>query len=302
MKAALALLLTSAASILGGASAQNCTICGGNATDDFERPDASYEGISCAELQESIMNITNSTECDDVFASSLWSWIDVPSWCGCPNVDAPDTCQICGDDEVLGFPNEIVPWDDEDLEYSCSDAVDMARHVPDSTMCTDSVATTDVKETCCRPKGFLCPICPLSDTPFDTTAQYEGFTCGQLQAETEFLNTDECTDYFNAGDKSWLEWGSLCKCEGYNPAPKCTLCGEGMMVVNPEATAWENDVYTCAEADKLARHVSSLVVCADEFQTDDALAACCGPDPNSAAAVHGKESAMMVVVFIYNEI
>lgn len=263
-------------------SAQNCTVCG-TTNNSFTKPNAAYDGVTCAELQSSIGNITNATECAAQFQIPKWEWLDVPSWCGCEGVVAPETCKICEDDEVFGFPDAIVPWDDEALEYTCAQAVALARHVPDSNTCSAVVATTAAKETCCRPKGALCSVCPIPNAPFQNTAQYQGFTCGMLETDIESLTTDQCSEYFEDSTVSWLNWDSFCGCDGSAAPARCSLCGEGMMVVNPDANApWEDEVdtFTCAQADELASHVVDNTVCADEVQTAAVIDACCGPAPD----------------------
>jgi hypothetical protein len=280
-------------------TAQNCTVCGISQDVVFTNPNAMYDTVTCAELQSSVADIANATECEAQFSTPRWAWIDVPSWCGCEAVTAPETCKICEDDEILGFPNAIVPWDDESEEYTCSQAVELARHVSDPTICSTVVATTEVKETCCRPKGVLCSVCPIPNTPYQAAAQYQGFSCGMLDQEIESLTTDQCTEYFNEDEASWLNWESFCGCDGYAAPKICSLCGAGMMVVNPDVTApWEDEVdtFTCAEANELAGHVVDFTVCADEVQTDAVKTACCGPSTDGSGAFDKIVSVMGAIV------
>jgi hypothetical protein len=285
MKLFLTLVLCSLLAL--AVTAQNCTVCG-TSENVFTNPNAKYDTVTCAALQSSVADIAaNATECEAQFSTDRWEWLDVPSWCGCEDATASETCNICDDDEVFGFPNAIVPWEDEPEEYTCSEAVELARHLSDPTICSTLVATAAVKATCCRPKGVLCSVCPIPNTPYQAAAQYRGFSCEMLGQDIELLTTDQCTEYFSADSTYWMNWESFCGCDGYTAPKLCNLCGDGMKVVNPDAIApWEDEVdtFTCAEADKLAGHVIDTTVCTDEVQTDAVKVACCGPSTDVSGA------------------
>lgn len=265
-------------------SAQNCTICG-NAANNFINPTAEYDDLSCEKLQSALTGLGTKEACDNFLAPSS-SWFQYESFCGCEGSVAPDSCKICGDGEILAFPFSKVPWTHVEARHTCADAVEIARHVTNSTVCSNFVATPAVKETCCRKIGEVCPVCRLPGTKFNRERRYENITCGMLEEQTKELNKNECSAYYSQDTHYWMNWKSFCGCEGVAKPKGCPLCGTNMEVVNPNATApWEEtEVYTCAQAEALTSHISDEKVCRNEVQTPATLKACCGPIAAVASA------------------
>lgn len=260
-------------------SAQSCTVCG-NAANNFTKPTAKYNKLTCQQLQDSLTTSGEANLCSEVLTGDKYSWFQHESFCGCVGAQAPETCQICADDEIVAFPTSYVPWDQEEERYTCAEAVELARHVSDSTVCTNVVATPAVKQTCCRKIGEVCPLCTMGGN-FIPDNRYKNITCGALQQETFALDSVQCKAYYGRDTHYWMNWETFCGCENaVVPNKPCTLCGSSMEVSNPDAIApWvnETDVYTCKQADELARHISDNSVCIYDVQTPEVLAACCGP-------------------------
>jgi len=261
-------------------SAQSCTICGTVANNTFSNPTAKYNSLTCQALQADLTALGNAEACANVFLSSKYTWMQHESFCGCEGFTAPDSCKICEDDEVLAFPTNYVPWEQETERYTCAEAVEFARHVSDSTICSNVVATPAVKQACCRKIGEVCPVCQLADTSFNRDQRYSNITCAQLERDTKEMNNNECKAYYNQDSHYWMNWETFCGCEGAEKPKGCPLCGSNMEVVNPDAIApWENetDVFTCAQANDLAMHITNSLVCSEETQTPAVFSACCGP-------------------------
>lgn len=260
-------------------SAQNCTICG-TAGNNFTNPTAKYNGRTCGQLQADLDALGNAEACDSLFLSPTYTWFQQESFCGCEGSTAPDSCNICGDGEILAFPNSYVPWEQQEERYTCAEMAELARHVSDSTVCSNVVATPAVKETCCRKMGEVCPVCQLAGTNFNRELRYDNITCEMLESATKGMNNNQCKAYYGQDTHYWMNWESFCGCEGAQEPKGCPLCGTDMEVVNPDAIApWENetDVYTCAQAHDLASHITDEIVCTDEVQTQKVKEACCGP-------------------------
>ncbi|KAL3942724.1 MAG: hypothetical protein SGBAC_003131 [Bacillariaceae sp.] len=273
-------------------SGQACTVCG-NAANVYSNPTAKYNGLTCSELQVGLEQLNNTEACETTINSDRYSWFEHESFCGCQGVTAPETCNICGDDELVAFPTNAVPWEFDDERYTCAEAVEFARHVSDPTVCSNQVATPAVKQACCRKQGEGCPTCTLGGG-FKTNNRYRNITCDLIAEETFELDSVQCKAYYGRDTHYWLDWETFCGCDGaLVPDKPCTLCGSFSEVVNPEAIApWvnETDVYTCAEAHALALHISDNDVCVDEVQTPEVLAACCGPSTGGPAAAPAADS------------
>ncbi|CAJ1966114.1 unnamed protein product [Cylindrotheca closterium] len=259
-------------------SAQECTVCG-NAANVFSNPSAKWNGLTCQQLQNSLTALGAAEGCSAVLDSGRYNWFQHESFCGCQGFTAPETCSLCADDELVAFPTNPVPWPEPE-RYTCAEAAELARHVSDPSICSNEIATDAVKQTCCRKKGEGCPTCSLGGG-FKLNSRYRNITCDLVAADTFELDNVQCKAYYGRDTHYWMNWETFCGCDGaVIPEKPCTLCGSNLEVVNPDAiTPWvnETDVYTCAEANALALHISDNDVCVDEVQTPAVLEACCGP-------------------------
>lgn len=140
------------------AEAFECKICSDGKT--MSNPNARYDFLSCLGLEDNLKE-ADDVACSDYFADPGKSWLNYPSFCGCQSSIAPAVCQLCDDGQELNLSKDLVPWEEQEDEYTCQSAAEIARHVKDPTACS-WVASEKVKQLCCKSSSSAAAASPYT--------------------------------------------------------------------------------------------------------------------------------------------
>ena len=228
-----------------GCSTSNveCTLCADGSKPQFpDRVENFFSfGWDCTTI-EYITTFANVTSCGRFLENALP--FDAPSYCGCPDKQAPNICGLCPPEHQVLDPDLIVPLLSTPFGLphpTCGQIDDSMRHVPTGESCSElhELLHIDdgVAEYCCGLEPLVgCELCPGGT--FDASIEIpgilfgledgEGITCGdfgsfELSSERDpfFENPDP-----NSCSSSLLEKSSAwCGCD--NRPKACTLCPNG---------------------------------------------------------------------------
>ena len=124
---------------------RQCFLCG-DSFASFNAGKTFAAFASCDLIDQGLALLPAGQACDEYKSSAP---MDVKSFCECPGAVAPNTCKVCGDNQEA---NATANAPGTNGLISCTDVVDIAKYVTDSTACAD-IATSEVKTTCCVDKA-----------------------------------------------------------------------------------------------------------------------------------------------------
>jgi hypothetical protein len=198
--------------------------------------------------------------------------------CGCEEIGKPQPCNICGEGSELLHPNAtvILPGHPELLCGDLSQGIGLI----DPAICP--FLEPFVKDTCgCRQSSDypVCDVCGAGSRVGNSAAIIDisgnqTVLCTQLELDgrNRLLSPDVCQSLSSSVQ-------SACGCEPdeCKPFSRCDVCGEGQVIVNPDAVlvfpGQQN--FTCAEFAKLGSSCRlDPAICRDTVITVGEICGC----------------------------
>jgi hypothetical protein len=251
-----------------------CSLCPAGSTlgmPDFDlRP---FSNSTCGELDAILGFFGNDETCD--IRLSFNEILDYQSLCGCSGAEPPNTCSFCGSDDLVMFPDFVIP----EADITCGDLNSLAPFIANETICSDF---SQAAPFCCMPNDNVtatCGVCANGGVPSfpEKPLVFEDLTCGQGDVFISSLPEDECGV---TRDELGIAVGAYCGCEGEVIPDECAFCPEGQEVLTPDR-AIPLVGLTCAEAEQFARFITNVTVC--ETDVAQAGAFCCAASANADA-------------------
>jgi hypothetical protein len=127
-------------------SGEKCSMCPNGGDPSFPNRTFLTTGESCQYVLD-LLYASPRSDCGLYVPDMM---IDFPSYCGCPNTEAPKTCSLCPADTQLAYP-------DKEIMYApgntCSDFVTYAEHITGDELCNFMHEVIAVE--CCEGPGLL---------------------------------------------------------------------------------------------------------------------------------------------------
>jgi len=213
-------------------------------------------GDTCQYALE-ILQVTPASNCNMYFPDMM---VDLPSFCGCPEAEAPKTCSLCPDGlrvEDPDRPLEFIPGS------TCADFETYSHFVNGEQLC--SYMLEIVAAECCE--GFVpatkevvkedCNFCPDGNqvTEPDRLLMGLNITCGELANRAREDNSTDCPDVYQTNLDMLIDTGIYCGCPEIEPTDVCSFCPLGQELLYPEKLVTKRvnvENATCAQYASLA--------------------------------------------------
>ena len=130
---------------------ERCSLCpDGNPVGQPKKKLAiNGQQVTCGELDFNLgFLLDGESECQEAHEEYEDLPFEVTSYCGCPNVQVPDVCTLCGDNFAI-INSE---WKVLLTGLTCGESEDFARHVTDDDYCRSQVAA--IGGQCCLKRVF----------------------------------------------------------------------------------------------------------------------------------------------------
>ncbi|CAJ1931093.1 unnamed protein product [Cylindrotheca closterium] len=174
-------------------------------------------------------------------------YLDLPSYCGCPNSPAPRTCDFScayGDSNAMN-EDLVVDKLEDGTKLTCGDILSAVPHIVDFNVCQDY---QQYQSLCCFNFEASCHLCPASSSTATPKMEHSEKiipslqrTCGLvdqyfgtvLSVDSNDEATEECNRYRDAErENAIVDLESYCGCENAVAPNTCNFCAVEDMV-NP---------------------------------------------------------------------
>ena len=255
-------------------------------------------GETCQYAME-ILQVSPASNCNAYLPNMM---VDIESFCGCPEAEAPKSCAMCPAGSAVVDPNKplrSVPG------TTCADFDAYAEFVTDDELC--DYMQKVIAEECCE--GFV-PLVENQDSSFDCGFCPDGgiitlpdqeliginTTCGELANRKREDNSTDCPTLYETELDMLIDTGVYCGCPEIDSTGICPFCPEGQVLLDPNQPITDGnnvDNSTCGEYSALADSAFDNDFC-DAVRGVGELNGCCGTPTNATATTQPDKPGALV--------